>query len=134
MQLARYNTKTYVFSQLFMRRFSQYIAQLGLLCLLVSGVIGPVVHQWQHLAEHDLDRHTASTHEHPDYDSISDESRHAQESDLTCVLCTVTITGIEGRVSTLHTPNAFALVDCSITHDIAFSHFYFTIRGPPSIS
>ena len=98
-------------------------------------MLGPVVHQVKHGFEAD---HPASTigdllHEHPDYDAISDESRHLHESDLTCVLCTVTIVAVEKLAESYGIPDAGSISVGANRSFLPSQPLRLAIRGPPVV-
>ena len=114
----------------------QHIAtRLVLFCFLAGGVLGPVMHQVKHGLEAGFQDATSAhlSHEHPDYDAISDESRHLHESDFTCVLCTITIMAAERLSETFGIPDA-ASISLGTNHSILPSQpSRLAIRGPPTV-
>ena len=118
-----------------MRRLKIHIAPFLLLCFIGGSLVSPLVHQLQHGIDADqtTDSHEAVSHKHPDYDALSDESRHVQESDFTCVLCNVTFFSVEVRASSSDSLDLFAFLAWSSIILPSAPDALPVIRGPPGI-
>ena len=115
-----------------MFRSRKNIASLLLCCFLIGALVAPALHQLHHgigvlLGEH----HGDDGHFHPDYNSISDNSPHLDDNELTCVLCSFSLFGDSG--DTLHSsiPDTPVVVPgwddgLRIVHGLVSP-----IRGPP---
>ena len=119
-----------------MHRERSHTTWLLLLVFLVGGVLAPVAHQIQHgvhvLA--DGPAHHDAHHVHPDFDAISDDAPHLQNTDLTCILCSFSLTGAADNPSHAGLPdNDTFLYHGESSYQIVHGSFH-SIRGPPAYS
>lgn len=119
-----------------MRPKHVHITWLFLLVFLVGGVLAPVAHQIQH-GVHVLGdglAHGDVHHEHPDFDAISDDAPHLQNTDLTCILCSFSLTGAANKQAHTGLPDRDTfLYHGESSYRIVHGSFHL-IRGPPAYS
>lgn len=74
---------------------------------------------------------TIRVHDHLDYVVYSDQDEHVDETDLTCVLCSVSMTGVLtlAKVPVHQATSVYHLGGLAFQVDRYLSHF--SIRGPP---
>lgn len=119
-----------------MRLKREHIACFSLFVFLAGGILAPVVHQLHHgldILANDA-THKQGQHEHPDFDAISDDASHLQHADLTCILCSFSLTGAADNSSHAGLPdNDIFLYHGESSYQIVHGSFH-SIRGPPAYS
>ncbi len=114
-----------------MRPVHRNIANLLLTCFLLGGVIAPVLHQVHHGLEAIFDVH-GPAHEHPDFDSVNDNSPHQKEKEFSCVLCSVSFHAGLPNTFLSSLPDTHAILPDVNTAQHTLHGNSFHIRGPPA--
>ena len=109
------------------------IASFIVFWFFAGSVIAPVAHQIQHGVASERHAHDRP-HEHPDYDALSDNGRHYHDSELFCVLCSVSFVAVEDHGTAFNPPEKGAplLLRNATVHSCPGP--VRSIRGPPRIA
>ncbi len=98
----------------------------------MGALVAPTLHQMHHgLGVLFGTHHGDNGHVHPDYDSISDNTPHLEDKELTCVLCSFSLFGDAGDTLLASIPDTHVVLpgredQLKVVHGLVSP-----IRGPP---